>query len=348
MRYVLPFARWMYRRALRLYPADFYTIFSAEMQSVFDSALTEHARNNFFRVLAFFLLEIREFPANVLRQHWQGIWNKGGKMSTISETIHNPTSPSQETAHQPGDWQSAILAGLPHFLVGLMGAIGKIIEADSYPAYSSIVTVVAIAMMILVAGMLLYAWRVHWPLWSASWYMYGAWIVIVILGLGIEQLNLEESWRYSNLLIPVWIGACLVGYFLILSRDRLKGLLAIVFVFPFIGLGSLEFIPNPFEGWLALILGTLVALVAAAVVRFGRFQAALGIVLGANALTGLVLAYTSEYQLKDLPSGVPAHMPQFTGFLGLLGLYLLIGLGVISAPFLIQGLWRFGKRAFTP
>jgi len=347
MRLLIAVASWIYRWIAQLYPVDFRAAFGAEMQSVFDQALMEHARNNFLRVLAFCLLEIKDFPANVLRQHWQGIWNKGGKMSTISEPIHHLGTPSQKVVHQSGDWRSAFLAGLPHFLVGLIGAIGKIYGSGAYPLYTPIATAIAIALMLLVVGLLLYAWRTHWPLWSASWYMHGAWIVIVILSLGIERLNLEESWRYTNLLLPIWIGACVVGYFLILSRDRLKGLLAIAFVFPFIGLGSLEFIPNSFEAWLAIVVSALVALAAAAVVRLGGFHTALVTVLGANALAGLMLAYTSEYQLKDLPSGAPAHIPQFSGFLALLGLYLLIGVGVVSLPFLVQGLWRFGKRGFT-
>jgi hypothetical protein len=106
----------------------------------------------------------------------------------------------------------------------------------------------------------------------------------------------------------------------------------------------LEFIPNPIEGWLALGVGLLAALAAGAIVRVGELRLALGLVLGFNLAVGLVWTYIGEYKMLDLPAGIPAHVPRFGSFLGLVGLYALFGLGVIAIPFVLRRLWNFGKR----
>ena len=192
--------------------------------------------------------------------------------------------------------------------------------------------------------MLIYAWRRGWPLWSASWYLYGTWVSLVVIGLIIKDLNLEGSWRYTNALFIGWILLCIVGYLIIVSRSKLHGLLSVAFLFPMLSVMMLEFIPNPIEGWLAIGVGLLAALAAGAIVHVGELRLALGSVLGLNLAVGLASAYIREYKMLDLPAGIPAHIPELGDFLGLLALYSVFALGIIALPLIIRGLWDFGRR----
>ena len=124
----------------------------------------------------------------------------------------------------------------------------------------------------------------------------------------------------------------------------LHGLLSVAFLFPLLGVMFLEFIPNPIEGWLAIGLGLLTALTVATIVRGGDLRIGLWLVLGINIIAGLSLAYVSEYQMKDLPTGIPTHIPKFGNFLELLTLYSIFGLGMVALPFILRSVWNFGKR----
>jgi hypothetical protein len=261
---------------------------------------------------------------------------------TISSTHEIQTSLGER---QSGTWGAALLAGLPHLLVGLLlgwsGLLTSSIDPDQ-----RLGTVFGIGLAILVVTLLIAAWLRGWPLWSASWYLYGTWIVLVILGQVIEKLNLEESWRYSYAMLVGWLIFCIIGYFSLSLKSKLHALLAIAFLFPFIGIALLEFIPDSIEGWLAIALGLLVALVSGAIVRGGDFRTALGLVLGVNIVSGLVLAYISEY-MPVFPQEAPIHIPKFSNFLDLLVLYTIFGLGIVALPFILRSLWNFGKSKFA-
>jgi len=247
----------------------------------------------------------------------------------------------------PGAWGAAFLAGLPHLLMGLLICLGRLSVFDVYQTSNTIPVIIGVALALLVAAMLILAWRRRWPLWSASWYLYGAWVTMAVLSLAIESLDLRDSWRYTNALFVGWILFCITGYFAILSRSNLHGLLSVAFLFPLLGVMMLEFIPNPIEGWLALGVGLLAALAAGAIVRVGELRPALVLVFGLNLVSGLAWAYISEYKMEDLPAGIPAHLPKFSNFLELLALYSLFGLGVLALPFILRGLWHYGKRKLS-
>jgi hypothetical protein len=51
--------------------------------------------------------------------------------------------------------------------------------------------------------------------------------------------------------------------------------------------------------------------------------------------------------MLDLPPLAPPHVPQFEKFMTYLALYSIFGLGVVAFPFILRGLWNFGKRKFT-
>ena len=250
----------------------------------------------------------------------------------------------QSEDHQPGTWGAAFLAGLPHLLMGLLIGLGKLSVFDVYETSQVTPVIIGVTLALLVAAMLIFAGRRGWPLWSASWYLYGTWVTIAIIGLTIESLDLEESWRYTNALFFGWVFLCIIGYFVVLSKSKLHGLLSVAFLFPLLGVMFLEFIPNPIEGWLAIGLGLLIALSAGTIVKLGEFRSELWFVLGVNAIAGLSLAYVGEYQIKELPPNIPAHVPKFSNFLEILALYCIFALGIIALPFLLRGLWNFGRR----
>jgi hypothetical protein len=261
-------------------------------------------------------------------------------MTTLTES-----NGIQIEERQPGTWGTAFLAGLPHLLMGLLIGAGKLGNIDNQVSQTGN-AIVGIGLALLVIGMLIVAWRRGWPLWSASWYLYGTWTSLVIIGLTIESLNLEESWRYTYAMFIGWILLCIIGYFIILSKSKLHGLLSVAFLFPMLSVMMLEFIPNPIEGWLTISVGLLAALAAGAIVRVGELRLALGLVLGLNLAAGLAWAYISEYKMLDLPAGVPAHIPKFGNFLEMLALYSIFGLGIIALPFILRGLWNLVRRKY--
>jgi hypothetical protein len=339
--------RWLYTQSLNLYPADFRINFSDEMQTVFSQAIAEHTRDGNGKTMVFYLREIRDFPGSLLRQHWSAIKKEVPPMIPVSETNgQNPSKPVS-AEREPGTWGASTLAGLPHLLMGLLIGAGKLGIFDIYQVSQTSTAIIGIGLALLVMGMLFFAWRHSWPLWSASWYLYGTWVVLAILGLGLESLNLEGSWRYTNAIFLGWILLCIVGYFIILSKSKLHGVLSVAFLFPFLGIMFLEFIPNPIEGWMAIGLGLLTALTIGAIIRLGEFLSGLWLVLGVNLIAGLSLAYVGEYQIKDLPPNIPAHIPKFGNFLELMMLYSIFGMGIVALPFLLRGLWNFARRKLT-
>jgi len=333
---------WFYSQSLKLYPVDFRAEFESEMQRVFTQIIKERVRESITQGLVLCLREIKDLPDSLYRQH-QSITNKeGSQMNESSEINQIPQHALSNTERQPGNWGEAFLAGLPHLLMGLLIGVGKITTTPTLSSQTN--NIIAFAMLLLVVTILIVAWRRAWPLWSASWYLYGMWVSMALITLAIVSLELEYGWRYTNAVFLGWILVCIIGYFGILIKSKLHGLLAIFFLFPLLGIMFLEFIPNPIEGWLAIMLGLLSALTAGIIVRLGDFRIGLGLVLAVNLLAGLAIAYISEYRMLDLPAGIPAHVPRFFNFMGLLGFYSIIALGVIAIPFILRGVWNFAKR----
>ncbi|MFN2151064.1 MAG: hypothetical protein ACK2T5_05660 [Anaerolineales bacterium] len=258
----------------------------------------------------------------------------------LSDTNRNATHPTP-----PGTWGAAILAGLPHLLMGLLIAVGKLLD-PAVVVNQNFSAAFGIFLGLLVVGVLLFAWRCGWPLWSASWYIYGTWVTMAVFSLTFDKLNIQDSWRYLNVIFIGWIIFCIVGYFMLLAKSKLHGLLSIAFLFPLLSVQMIEFVPNPIEGWFALGLGLLAFFTTAAIIRGGDFRQALWLVLGVNLIAGLTFAYISEYQVHDLPLG-HLHQPQFSNFLEILAFYSIFGLGVIAIPLILRSLWNFGKRRWA-
>ena len=329
----------IYRLMLSFYPAVFRKEYGVEMQMVFAQAIEDRSREGIVKTLVFCIREIKDLPGSLYSQHRVETRKEGSRMSAVSETNQINQQTASTTKHNPGSWGAAILAGLPHLLIPLIG-IGNGIYQLSQTALATLGTTLAV----LVAIILLYAWRQKWPLWSASWYGYSLFILLAISTYVIVELDLNQSWRYTNALFLGWIAVWGIGYLYLFFRDRLRALLTIFFLIPLLGVMMLEFIPDPIEGWLAVSLGLLTALTAATIVRLGSYRVTLGLVIGVNLIAALVLAYIGEYKLLDLPPNAPPHTPQFLNFLALLTLYTLVALILMGTPYLIQGVINLGRR----
>lgn len=220
----------------------------------------------------------------------------------------------------------------------LIGASRILSAATTHP--SQTMSIVAGGSLIgLVVIVLWFAWRRGWPLWSASWYGYGTWTVMALISFVSSQLELDEEWRFGYGLFVSWIGVCIIGYLYILSKDQLRALLTVAFLFPMLGIAFLEFVPAFIEGWLAIGLGLLTALTAGAIVRLEDLHIGLLLAFGTNLVTGLALAYVGEYQASDLPAHI-YHAPTSSNFAELLTLYSIVTLGIIGGPLLLRSLVR--------
>ena len=109
-----------YAWLLCLYPSDFSDEFRDEMTAVFTQVMMEAVERNRWVVTAVFLLEIRDLPGSLLRQHWLVIKKEKVPMNTLTES-----NGIQIEERQPGTWGMAFLAGLPHLLMGLLIGVGK-------------------------------------------------------------------------------------------------------------------------------------------------------------------------------------------------------------------------------
>jgi hypothetical protein len=289
---------------------------------------------------------IRPFDTLRTQQCWEALAHKENHVTAIADTENTRGNSFGHPEPRPGSWKAAFLAGLPHILMGLLIGIGKSLTTATTSSQTMSI-IAGVSLMGLVVVVLFFAWRRGWPLWSASWYGYGTWAAMALISFVISQLELDEDWRYSNALFLGWIGLCIIGYFYILSKDRLKALLAVAFLFPMLGIMFLEFVPDFIEGWLAIGLGLLTTLTAGAIVRLGDFPIGLRLALGVNFVNGMALAYVGEYQASDLPPGIP-HTPSFSNFAELLTLYLVLAFGLIGGPLLLWSLWNSAMNRVQP
>ncbi len=279
---------------LSFYPAVFRKEYGVEMQKVFAQAIEDRSREGIVKTLVFYLREIKDLPRNLFSQHRLETRKEGSPMTAVSETNQIDKLNASTTKHNPGSWGAACLAGLPHLLIPLIG-VGKFLHNGGFYQFSqNALAALGISLGLLVAIILVYAWRRGWPLWSASWYSYWLFILMAISTYVIVELDLNQSWRYTNALFLGWIAVWGIGYLYLFFRDRLRALLTIFFLIPLLGVMMLEFIPDPIEGWLAVSLGLLTALTAATIVRLGSYRVTLGLVIGVNLIAALVLAYIGE------------------------------------------------------
>jgi hypothetical protein len=145
----------IYRVLLNLYPADFRTEFGAEMQAVFEQAITN--RVGFGAIAAYCLRELRDLPASLLQNYW---------FSQIGEG----TMTTQPVLTKSSKWET-FLGMLPFLAFGLASMLGKVPRPfhDGY---------LFLGFYLLSLVGLLVGWVRGFPLWSYSylgWSLVFAW-----------------------------------------------------------------------------------------------------------------------------------------------------------------------------
>ncbi len=239
--------------------------------------------------------------------------------------------------HQP-PWRDALLAALPHLWLALSLSFSKLLEGPPTGLLNRGVITLTTGLLVVFLGVSvlvsLYAILRGFPLWTASWYSYAAWGVVVLLGLWSASAG-GDNWVFNTLLVVGAFGAILLGYLLVYRRSRLHALLMALFLLPVASQIGLESIPAAWEAVLALSFGVLAALVALYLLRSWDWLSGVVLAIGANLLAGLFLTYVAFYQ-TEIPG---FYGDSLVDALSVFVVYAIITLALYLGPALFWRLW---------
>ncbi|MBI5828128.1 MAG: hypothetical protein HZB20_00980 [Chloroflexi bacterium] len=224
---------------------------------------------------------------------------------------------------QPGSWQDAALAGLPHLLVAALALLplGTVQNGSTvYPVFLFILPFFIVAALAL-------AWRRGWPRWSASWYVY----------VGIVVILLPQRALFA---VPLIIAGWLYG---ITRQDQIKGLLIATPLMLLFWSPVLEFVEPTIHNSIQLGMILLAGATAMAIVRLNNVRIGLWLALNASLLTGLLAAYARTYW-HYLPPEY-SEPPTLAAWAGLFAPQLVVGSALVIGPLLFWGLREIGKRS---
>jgi len=301
---------WIYSALLRLYPAAFRKEFGEEMRLVFSDALADTWCRSRSASLRLFLHEVSALPASLLRERWTAAWRIPDQAS------------SEPWTRPPANWQAALLAGLPHLLYAL--AIYFPLATAAVLGRGTGLLPEPFTFWLLVLGVLVLAWRRAWPVWSASWIGYA-------LVFGLERtLSAGPNTWLADLKFIAWLAAALAVIFWLVRRDWLSGLLAVLPLAPMRvwWLGG-----EAASGFLSQALtftsiGLMVCMAVTAMLRSGRWQTAVLLILAVELAAGIPVPYAGL-----APPAPPANLPN----LGVANIGLLL---LFTAPLWLLALWR--------
>ena len=293
----------LYICLLRLYPVDFQREFSGEMIQVFHEASQQAQGRGLRFFLAFFLKELVDLPTSLLREHGWILFHKEARMSgTVNlQTNVGGMSAGLGFSEPPSSWKEILLAGLPYLAVAYSGLATLLSGLGLVPPKSLFLQilsgVLAVGMLLAALGTFIFAWRKHWPRWSAGWY--GFWLIAALAPVGL-LINLWDPPNSFYVFVQplLWFVILLgIAWFLyrISCQDAIKGVLAAL---PFMGLTWFihqEFVRDDLEGAVTLVSWLLVALTAAAILRLNNLKASVLLALGTNLLIGLAYAFEGIY-----------------------------------------------------
>lgn len=269
----MKFLTWLFSAFLYLYPVEFRKAFASEMQAVFLEALEAATAKGWFETLRLFTHEIADLPGNLFHLHW-----------TDGDPFPFDRPKSDPFENIAGTRRAGLLAGLPHLLfplslfLPLITSAGLGLPVTARPAQFTFWFITAV--------LLIFAWSRGWPRWSSSWIGYG--LVFVL-----EQFNAIglEGWHARSVFI-IWL--VLTGFTLLRMgrRDWLSSLLVILPVTPmwlwWRAIPATDGILG--KAMLFTSIGLSVFLVVAAVVRIGRWQTAVLMLLAVLLAVGLPAA----------------------------------------------------------
>lgn len=332
MNTILALLNRIYALLLRAYHSGFRSTYAAEMQSTFFEALEEAARHGWREMLNVFVRELRDLPGNLAQENWTRTpAHIGGPIPTQTRLV--------EPAPIPGTWQVALLAGIPHLLYALFIYLPVLPFTRS--AWPEQLRLERFFFWLLVAGMLLFAWRRSWPRWSYSWMGYGL-VFMVMLVTGFIPGGV-----FTTLAVFAWLAIVAFTLIWLAMRDWQGGLLAVLPITPmWVWWLGMENRPgSAAEGLLFISLGLLVSLAVLVIVRVGRWQTAVWLILAVILAAGLPISYgNSIFTHAGPPYRVPSNALNFAN--GVLVDYFVIF--VFTAPLWLLALWRQSNRRRGP
>jgi hypothetical protein len=235
-------------------------------------------------------------------------------------------------------WGEPLLAGLPHIWVGVSLAVGKLSSTTGQAAgnnYFNLLSMASLTIFALVClAVTVYAWLRSWPLWTASWYSYTAWLLLIPIGLA--TVFFVGSSAVNNVMVISALAVLLLGYLILFRASRLHALLVALFILPVLPQVNLEAIPVGIEAFLSMFFGLLAALVAIMVLRWWSWQAGVTLALGANLIAGATLAFISFYQTDPANFYGSSTADVWLFFV----IYLIISILLFIGPALFWSLWK--------
>lgn len=227
--------------------------------------------------------------------------------------------------------QDVFLAGIPHLLFVLDGVFGNLVQEHS-DLDSSISTALLGLFLLSSAGVAVYAWRRGWPLWTASWYSYAFWLLVVAIAYLVYWLGID-NWVLNSVIALGSIAAIALGYLFLFRISHLHALLVALFLLPVAAQFGLESIPNGWEMFIGLFFGLLAALASAYAVWSSIWPKGVKGALFANLLAAVALTYICFYQVE---------IPGFYGE-GILAVFQFFAVYLAAALALFLGPWIFWR-----
>jgi hypothetical protein len=308
----------VYAALLHLYPTAFRDEFGAEMEAVFAEAQASAAAQGWLKSFLLFAHELTDLPASLLRQHWAG------------DDLLPGDPPAADPCWQvPGSWRAALLASLPHLLFALSiylplaTSILLDLPASPRPAQFPFWTLTAIVLLL--------AWSRAWPRWSSSW-----------IGYGLVFLVDRLTWALSPgplvyLLLAVWVFLAFCILLWLARRDWLSSLLAVLPVAPMwvwwlSSTGSPALLSRAMH---YASIGLMLFLAVIAIVRAGRWQTAVLLLLAVLLAVGIPLPAADGYY-PNLTSSLNAN-PGAPSPVTTTNYWLLL---FLTSPLWLLALWR--------
>jgi len=204
--------------------------------------------------------------------------------------------------HNPDSWKQALLAGLPHVLMGIFMSLVYILDAYEFvTAGKNLADVVGITLVvfliILLGFVLIIAKRTGWPTWVASWYPYAGLLIILPLLWIVQQVNVSDPIHWMMLVMPPLLA--LVLYW-VARRDRIKEVLIALPVVTILSGALLEFFSPEVNVALDLWGWILTAVAAVMIVRLNNWRLGVWIFMALCILISITSALAYVY-LNNIP-----------------------------------------------
>ena len=299
----LPLIQRLYTLLLHLYPANFRHEFSGEMAQVFQDASRQAQQIGLRCLLAFFLKELFELPGSLLSEHAWVLFRKEAHMSDIVNLDSNAggLSASLGFTSPPVTWKESLLAALPFLAIAFSGLTtllsGLGLSSPESPLLRILLPVFTVAFLLAALGIFIFAWRKHWPRWSAGWYVF--WLFAALAPLSLLSTIWDLPNAFYVFVQPFLWAVILLAIAWLLYRlscqDALKGILAALPVMGMTWFLHQEFVRDDLEGMITLASWLLVTLSAVMILRLNNLRAGVLLALGTNVLVGLAYAFEGIY-----------------------------------------------------